>query len=183
MSRIVRAIFVFLLASSCFTLAQDAPRAEVFGGYQYFHASTGLDVPGLDSFNLNGWNAALNGYFSKYLGVSADFSGAYGTPSVAGVGVSTRLHTFLFGPVVRVPNSTHITPFLHALFGGGHISASVLGFSSSETDFTWAAGGGLDFSVSPRFAIRPVQADFLQTRVGGQGQNNFRYSAGVVFKF
>lgn len=183
MSRIVRAALVFCLACCCLSFAQDAPRAEVFGGYQFFHANSGLDVPGIDSFNMNGWNAAVSGYFDKYLGGTADFAGVYGTPSVSGIGVSTKLYTFLFGPVVRVPNSTHITPFAHALFGGGHVSANVLGFGGSETDFTWAAGGGLDFDLTHRFAIRPVQADFLQTRVGGQSQNNFRYSAGIVLKF
>jgi len=183
MSRVVRAIFLFLLAAPCCAFAQDAARVEVFGGYQYFHANSGFDVPGIDSFSMNGWNAAVSGFLNKHLGATADFAGVYGTPSVSGIGVDTKLYTFLFGPVVRVPNSTRITPFAHALFGGGHASASVMGFGGSETDFTWAAGGGLDFGLSHRFAIRPVQADFLQTRVGGESQNNFRYSAGVVFKF
>jgi peptidoglycan-associated lipoprotein len=113
------------------------------------------------------------------LGITADFSGNYGTPS----GVTARLYTFMFGPSVRFPNTSRVTPFAHALFGGGRFSASAAGLSGSETDFTWAAGGGFDVGVSQHFGVRLAQADFLQTRVAGQSQNHFRYSAGIVLKF
>jgi opacity protein-like surface antigen len=159
----------------------EAPKAEIFGGYQYFHANSG--VSGLSGFNLNGWNASASGFFSRNLGVTADFSGSYGTPSVLGVGVKTNFHTFLFGPTVRVPNSSRLTPFAHVLFGGGRLSGSAFGVSASSTDFTWAAGGGVDVNLSRNFAIRLGQADFLQTRVAGSSQNNFRYSTGIVLKF
>ena len=183
MFRSVTGLIVLLLASSLTLFAHEPARVEVFGGYPNIRANTGVDLQGVDHFGLNGWNASLNGYFNKYLGASADFGGGYGTPSVQGIGVSTKLYTFLFGPIVRVPNATHLTPFAHVLFGGAHVSGSVAGFSSSETDFAWAAGGGLDFDMSPRFGIRPAQVDLLQTRSGGPSQNNFRYSAGVIFKF
>ena len=159
----------------------EAPKAEIFGGYQYFHANSGMS--GLGGFNLNGWNASASGFFSRNLGVTADFSGSYGTPSVLGVGVKTNFYTFLFGPTVRVPNSSRLTPFAHVLFGGGRLSGSAFGVSASSTDFTWAAGGGVDVNLSRNFAIRLGQADFLQTRVAGSSQNNFRYSTGIVLKF
>jgi hypothetical protein len=127
--------------STLLAYGQDDSKVEIFGGYQYLHASTG--VSGVSSFNLNGWNASMSGYFTRNLGVTADFGGAYGTPSVLGVGAKTRLYTFLLGPIVRFPNSSRLTPLAHALFGGGRISGDVLGVSASETDFTWTAGGGL----------------------------------------
>lgn len=164
-------------------LAQDAPRAEVFGGFQYFRANSGVNVSSFDNFNLNGWNASLSGYFNRYLGVTADFSGAYGNPEFLGVPIHTKLHTFMFGPVLRLPNPTHITPFVHALGGGAHLSGDVLGVSGSETDAAWAVGGGLDLNMGPLLSLRLAQVDFLQTRAGGTNQNNFRYSAGVVIKF
>ena len=171
---------------SAFAVAQDAPKAEVFGGYQYFHGSTG--VSGVDSFNLNGWNAAASGYVNRYLGFTGDFSGSYGTPSFSGVGVSTHVYTYMFGPVVRAANDTKLEPFAHVLFGGAHISGSVnagggLSVNASDSGFAWAAGGGLDYKAGPRFAIRLGQFDFLQTHISGDSQNNFRYSAGVVLRF
>ena len=179
----VMAVVVLLALFSCPVLAVDAPRAEVFGGFQYFRANSGLDVSGIDNFNLNGWDASLTGYFNRFMGVTADFSGAYGSPEVLGVPIHTKLHTFMFGPVIRLPNPTHIVPFMHALGGGAHLSADAVGTSGAETDAAWAVGGGLDLDMGRLFSIRPAQVDYLQTRSGGTNQNNFRYSAGIVIKF
>jgi opacity protein-like surface antigen len=170
-------------------LAQDAPRAEVFGGFQYFRANSGgcsfTTGSGscLDDFNLNGWNASLSGYFNRYVGVTADFSGAYGSPELLGIPIHTKFHTFMFGPVVRLPNPTHITPFVHLLGGGAHVSADAEGVSDSSTDAAWAVGGGIDLNIAPVISVRLGQVDFLQTRTGGDRQNNFRYSAGIVLRF
>ena len=180
MLRTLGAILLLTLVP-CFVWAEDGAKAEVFAGYQYFRLNTG--VSGVDSFNLNGWNGALSGYFHKYLGITADFSGAYGTPSVAGIGINTKIHTFMFGPVIRLSNPTRLTPFVHALGGGAHFSGSALGASASETDAAWAIGGGLDANFAPRIGIRLAQFDYLQTRTGGDNQNNIRFSAGIVFKF
>jgi peptidoglycan-associated lipoprotein len=89
----------------------------------------------------------------------------------------------MFGPSVRFPNSSRVTPFGHALFGGRRTTLSASGLSGSETDFTWAAGGGFDVGVTKHVGVRLAQADFLQTRIAGQSQNHFRYSAGLVLKF
>src|SRR5438477_7120578 len=53
---------VFLSAASF-----AAPKAEVFGGFQYTHFDGGP--------NAGGWNAALTGNFNSWLGIRADFSG------------------------------------------------------------------------------------------------------------
>jgi hypothetical protein len=176
MIRFASLLVLLALVLSVSVWAEDPPRAEVFGGYQYTRLNSG--VSGVGGFNLNGWDAAFDGYFTKHLGVTADFSGAYGSP----FGVSVKAHTFMFGPIVRFPLSDRLTPFVHALGGGVHTSAGLGGGSASETDGVWAIGGGLDVGVK-RFAIRVGQFDYLQTRIGGQTQNDFRYSAGVVFRF
>jgi hypothetical protein len=174
-----------LMVMSAFAVAQDAPKAEVFGGYQYFHASSG--VSGISGFNLNGWNAQASGYVNRYFGFTGDFSGSYGTPTVSGVGVNTKLYTYMFGPVVRAGGEHALQPFAHVLFGGAHISGSVsvggVSGSASDSGFAWAAGGGIDYKAAPRFAIRLGQFDFVQTHISGDSQNNFRYSAGVVVRF
>ncbi len=183
MSKSIVSVAVVVILLGSVAVAQDAPSAEIFGGYQFFRANSGLSISGLDNFNLNGWNAALNGYFGRFLGATADFSGSYGTPLLGEVvGVRTHLHTFMFGPVVRAP-LPKITPFAHLLIGGGRTSVTVAGNSSTETDFTWAAGGGVDVGVLPHVGLRLAQLDFLQTRVGNGTQDNLRYSVGVVLKF
>jgi hypothetical protein len=51
-----------------------------------------------------------------------------------------------------------------------------------------ALGGGLDISLSHRIAIRPIEIDYMLSRYSNPltstgNQNNFRYNAGIVFKF
>jgi hypothetical protein len=61
--------------------------------------------------------------------------------------------------------------------------AIVLG---SETAFAMTAGGGIDVTVSRHLAVRPVQAEYFLTKFpdgADNRQNNFRYSAGIVFRF
>ena len=162
--------------------ATEAPRAEIFGGYQFLHANTG--VSGLSGFNLNGWNTSASGFFTRNIGITADFGGSYGTPNLLGVGIKTNFYSYLFGPTVRFPNSSRLTPFFHGLFGAGRISGSFSGTGlGSDTGFAWAAGGGIDARLSRNFGIRAAQFDFLQSRVMNLTQNNFRLSTGIVLRF
>jgi hypothetical protein len=164
-----------LMLLSLPVLCQDYPKAEVFGGYQYTRINPGSGISG---DNFNGWNAALTGNVSHWLGVTADFSGAYKSIS----GLSLKQHTFMFGPTIASHSSDKFTPFAHALFGGARSSGDALGFSASETAFAMALGGGVDIG-SKNLAFRVGQFDYLMTRFGGTTQNDFRYSAGIVFRF
>jgi opacity protein-like surface antigen len=177
---IVWAALAFALTASSF--AQDFTKAEVFGGYQYTRINPGS---GVDGDNFNGWNAAVQYNWSKAFGLKADFSGAYKSVNTLAGDVSLRQHHFLFGPVfsARTEKSTF---FVHALFGGAHATAdtgtSLFG-SASDTAFAMAFGGGYDYNLNKNFGIRLGQFDYLPTRFGGETQNNFRYSTGVVLRF
>ncbi len=180
-------VVTLVLAFSFMAMAQDAPKAEVFGGYQY----TNADIGGTSRISLNGWNGQLNAYFTKNLGVSADFSGAYGSPD-AGLGlggIDTKIHTYMFGPVLRAPMGK-ATPYVHALFGGTHISLNNPSLGSfSDSAFSFALGGGFDVNISRRAAFRVAQFDYVGTRFNSSGlgagdtQNHYRVSSGIVFHF
>ncbi len=64
-------LIVFLGLLSLPLMAQDQPRFEVFGGYQYLHTGQitidGQTIPN-SSEDWNGWDAAASYYFNKYLG-------------------------------------------------------------------------------------------------------------------
>jgi hypothetical protein len=173
---------------------QEHSKFEIFGGYSLEHISTcgsddascsySSDGPA-STASFNGWNASFTGYVYKFLGVTADFNGHKGTSVQVGAPTSVTRYSYMFGPVVAARTKT-ITPFAHVLFGG--TSNNYNGpFGASYTVFTWAAGGGLDASVSRRFAIRLGQFDYERVRVPGSSDvpyvNGFRYSGGVVFKF
>ena len=149
------------------THAQD--KGEFFGGYSY------MRVDNSPSFNLNGWELAGQYKFTDWLGAAADFDGHYGSP----FGVSTSVHTFLFGPQVSWPG--RVSPFAHILLGGGHVSAGSGG--GSDTSFAMAIGGGIDTRLTHGIYWRVIEGDYLPTHFFGTTQNNARLSTGIVFKF
>lgn len=169
-------ICTLILASCIFMVAQDTNnKAEIFGGYQWTSVDFGS---GVSRQNFNGFDGAVTGYFNKNLGITADFSGNFKDIS----GVSTKLYSYTFGPTLRVPMDK-ATPFVHALFGGAHASANFEGGSGSSSGFAYAIGGGLDVNATKNVAFRIGQFDYFGTRIEGTNQKNFRYSAGIVFKF
>jgi opacity protein-like surface antigen len=157
--------------------AQDSDnKVEVFGGYSY------LRFDNSPSFNQNGWEVSGQYKFAPWLGALADFSGDYGK--------STNTTYFLFGPQVSWP--ARVSPFGHVLIGGAHVSSSfteeltppiIQTFTSSDTSFAVAIGGGIDAKIVGPFHWRIFQGDWIHSSVFGTGQNNARISTGIVIKF
>jgi hypothetical protein len=173
-------LVVFLGLLSLPLMAQDYPKALVFGGYQYLHlGGSGTDI------NANGWNASLTGNFNSWFGVAADFSGAYKTINVAGANVDAKVYSYTGGPVVSLNSAGKVNPFVHALFGGAHLSGSVSGLGSGSTNgFTMMFGGGADVKLNQILAVRLVQADWVYYRFSGNSEShNVRVSTGIVLRF
>ncbi len=164
------------------------PAAEVFVGYSYLNFNTS----GLTSSrqSANGWEASVSGNFNRWFALELDVSGYYknynyytgntaGLPSFVTVSYY-RDYSYLAGP-----RFNYGPVFVHALFGGDHLSGSALGTSSAQTGFAGALGGGILIPMSDRFAFR-FGADyaFSQHNIPGGSSvtdNNFRASAGIVF--
>ncbi|MFB3916690.1 MAG: outer membrane beta-barrel protein [Terriglobales bacterium] len=195
-------LFLCVLLLAGVSLAQEGtPKAEIFGGYSYMRFQPRFSVLGIDvtpdSANLNGWNASLTGNFNRFFGITADFAGHYGSPTIGfgGIGLPGSLasadvsnYTFLFGPQVGL-RTGKLRPFAHALFGAGHIKVSpnVLGFSlgslglsDSDTSWAMALGGGVDYALGDTFSVRFAQLDWTRTNFFDTNQNHFRYSGGIV---
>jgi len=182
----MRKLVVLIALLGLFSLplmAQDTPKAEVFGGYQYTHITINTTVAGTSinkGFNFNGWNASVTGNFNKYFGVAADFSGDYKSIS----GVNTNIYTYTFGPVVSLNHEGTVNPFVHALFGGVHAGAGQSGVGVSSNGFAMLAGGGVDAKVAPHIAVRLAQFDWFYYHVQGLSESkNVRISTGIVFRF
>ncbi len=112
-----------------------------------------------------------------------------------------NLFTYNVGPIFKF-RMKHFEPFAEALFGGAHSNfygnlykdcgpagCIVASKSPSNNAFDFIIGGGIDIPVNEHVAIRPVEFDYLLTRFGNaftggnNNQSNFRYQAGVVFRF
>ncbi len=158
------ALLVILMLPS----AARAQKVQVFGGYSYLRLDTGAG-----KVNLNGWEASAT-VKNTWLGLTADFSGHYGSPQ----GTSTSVQTFLFGPQLSLP-VPFVSPYVHALVGGAREASG----NFSDTAFAAAFGGGVDAHIAPLLSYRLFQVDYLATRFGGNTQNHLRVSTGLVIHF
>ncbi len=190
---------VLLVSVSCSVpMLGQTDKGELFGGYSFERVAPGcgydyrcLTTSAGSATNLNGWTAALTGYFHKSLGISAQFSGNYNGTAVLS-GSTVDRYTYQFGPAYAF-RGRKASAFAHVLFGGVTQKSSANTFLS-YTRFIWSVGGGLDFKASSRISIRPVQLDYERqsvpaTTYGGPpplppvGVNGLRYSAGIVLNF
>ena len=163
-------ILLFLLFSLV-SVAQDFPKAEVFGGYQFSRQQ---------STNLNGWNASLTGNYNHWFGVTGDFSGVYKSSG----GLDFKSYTYTFGPTVASRSNETFTPFAHALLGGFHQALDTGGTGlGTNNGFALIMGGGVDAKITPHLAARLGQFDWMWFHTGGASSNIFRYSGGIVVRF
>ncbi|HUO15544.1 MAG TPA: hypothetical protein VMX38_11210 [Verrucomicrobiae bacterium] len=199
-------ICVFLIACCS---AQQASRTEIFGGYSLEHISA-CGAPG-DTFltcsqfietgtskpaNYNGWEASLKVPVYKFVAVTADLSGHYGTTVIQGNGLpsaSVSRVSYMFGPTASL-RKERFALFAHALFGGMTNKFGTFGSGEDTatvptyTVFASALGGGVDLNMVSRWAVRIGQFDFERVGVPSAGPgsypgvNGFRFASGIVFK-
>ena len=171
MHRSILSILLSVFALALPKALEAAPRAELFVGYQYSR------IGGV--VNANGWNASLTGNVNRWLGITADFSGAY--KSSGGLGANAL--TYAFGPTFSM-RGERVSPFVHALFGGFRASAGFAGASASTNGFTAIAGGGVDAKATSRITVRAIQVDWILWRTQGlTEEKNVRICTGIVFRF
>lgn len=150
--------------------AQDTPRVQVFGGYTY----TRFDSPSFGFSNPSG----LNGYtFSptfnliRQFGVVAELSGQYGS--------NINLRDIAVGPQFLYPREKTLF-FAHVLIGNARSRVKV-GNGEEDTERYVAVGGGMDFDITSRFAVRVFQVDYARTSLFSEKQNNLKFSTGLVY--
>jgi hypothetical protein len=177
--------FAILISVSAF--AQIPTSGNIFIGYSYSRENAFPGGPPI--VNINGWEGSLEGKFLPWIGLVADFGAGYGStteftaitcpiPGCNGPShINVRRNTYLFGPRVSVPIG-RFTPFAHALFGAAHVNDGGI----RDTSFATAVGGGIDYRLIHGIAWR-VQGDEVHTRFFGGGQDHFRFSTGIDFRF
>jgi hypothetical protein len=200
---------VILLGLSAW--AQEFPRFEV--GADYSFARFNPNAAYTNGHSLNGGGGSFVVNFNEFLGIKMDLQGyqsqtnhfvvpsGLSFPGGASGTVSGDLFTYLFGPQLKV--RTHgLHPFAHILFGAARSNvyshafkqicqpiAGTCSFKTSpaEDGFAMAVGGGVDIPIGKMISFRPAEFDYLLTHFTNQfansNQNNFRYSAGLVFSF
>jgi len=164
-------LIIGVFSLSVFAAESDHPKAEFYGGYQYSHLEGG--------FSANGFNFGATGNLSSSFGITADFGSSFTTQN----GVSFKNYTYTFGPQLALRANKAYTPFVHALIGGDHASASFAGVSGTGNGMAVLAGGGVDINFNRYMAFRGA-ADWMMLHSNGStSSKNFRMPIGIVFKF
>lgn len=186
----LRLAVLLLLSSLCF--AQEFSRYELSGGVSYGGIDTS-DVKSPKGF-AGSFATNMNRWFSMETSVGAQFQ----TQSVVLSGSTTSLNTgfysFLSGPRLSYRRG-RVTPFAHGLFGWARsLDYTKSTFNPTNLTFTVpygnqlgaAAGGGMDYWITPHIALRS-QGDYFLTQPDGtfgfHMTNNFRIVGGIVFTF
>ena len=161
--------------------AVNFDRYEVYGAAAYSSAN---QVKG--SSALLGGNVGADLKLKRWFGAAVDF-GYYGAEASSNSHVSTSMSTFLAGPEVYIP-ADNLTGFFHVLFGGAHTGG--VG-AKPDISFATGIGGGFEYAVSKRLAIRISGDGILSSFV--EDPDNVGYSAhlrvnpratgGVAYRF
>jgi len=137
---------------------------------------------------MNGGFAAADFQLSNWLGITGKFTGGHAN-NISALGQNLTLMTFMAGPRVSLPYG-RFTPFAQGLFGAAHGSDSYFptstGSETSATSFAFSVGGGADFNLTDRFAIRLADIEYLRTSFpngAGNTQNHLEAGIGLVFRF
>jgi hypothetical protein len=179
--------------------AQDIQRFEAFGGYSFTHDS-GLGWLDLNS-NFSGWDSSSTVFLNRWFGVTADFSGHYGSKTepvlylgeqpTGKVKNTASSYTYLFGPHFTYRRSRY-APFAESLFGlhNPRERYTILespdcpppsnctglpvgsGGGGSYHKFAMAIGGGLDIALSHGISFRPFEVDYLLLRKPSEAIEN-----------
>ena len=190
--------------------SDSTPKVELFLGYSYWRSvpdSTGNRIDG-----MNGGSTSLAYNFNRHVGLVADFAG-FGVDSLEfsslgpayspsrNVDAESTVFSVMFGPRFSFRDHGKFTPFLQVLGGVAHAYDVTLDGCTApiyactplpaQTAFAMTAGGGLDYRLNHRLALRLLQAEFLLTRfqdptsaTGADGwQSNVRLSTGLVLRF
>jgi outer membrane protein with beta-barrel domain len=152
--------------------AQTAGAWEIGAGYSYLQ-----DSP--DRTNLPaGWMVDGAVALTHWLSVVGDVS--RNTHTVLDVDLSTYA---ILGGARASARIGPFTEFGQLLAGTAHASSTVVGVTSSASNFALQPGAGLDYPLSRAVSAR-LQVDFRSIAGGGAGKDprhDFRFVAAIVF--
>jgi peptidoglycan-associated lipoprotein len=121
----------------------------------------------------------------------ADLAGEH-TGNMHGSGVGLDMVTMTFGPRYTWQAARYRRPALYgqALVGQANGFNSVIpsasGATSSANSLALKIGGGVNYTLSRRLAVRVIEADWLRTQLpngAANVQNNLHLGAGLILRF
>jgi hypothetical protein len=159
--------------------------------------------PTLQHVNEYNWDAGFTRYYNERLGVTLDGRGYYGTPFIrpiqlSNAGQSSNLtkptisqYAVLIGPTYRFYMQPKFSVSGRVM--GGYAQGNFSGDTNGSGDLggllypdgpTYAASAGIivEYNLGPSLGLR-VAPEYYLTGFGSTAQNNWGYTAGLVYRF
>ncbi len=188
--RFIALAIILHLGAAGIAMGQALPTGGSAGGgdaalaYHWVRTNT---LGSCGCFSLNGGGLSASWSFRPPLAVVAEASVEH--TASGPTGGSLTLTTYLAGARYMVLQPSHertkgLQGFAQLLVGAGHVGGGVAGPGDSTNAFAGRIGGGLDWPVSPRIAIRVLQVDYDLTvfnNGANNHQNNLLMGAGLVY--
>jgi hypothetical protein len=162
-----------------------APVLKLSAGYSV----TSLGLPSSARITLSGANVSISADSGKHFGATLDLDYAL-APNVFSSGRHMDMLSYLVGPVLYPSHGNSLSTFVRVLAGGTRVSGPFPsgngGLNAGHVQYpTWAAGGGVEYRLSPAFGLR-VSVDYLQSHFYNpsgavRAQNDFRVVNSIVF--
>jgi opacity protein-like surface antigen len=167
--------------------AGAAPSMEAGIGYSYL----GVDIPSQNHIAMNGVDASFTADFRRRFGIRFDL-GYDRAFNVFDTNRHADLLTYMAGPVFYPLRRRAFSAYTHLLLGGAretgvNFAAGGGVLTGWVNRFAWAAGGGVQYRLTPSFSVR-LGADYMRTsffnsNLAIEGQNNLRTSLSLVYTF
>jgi len=172
---------------------------EGYVGAGYLRFRPGATLQHVNEYN---WNGGFTRYFNERFGVTVDGRGYYGTPFIrptqgtppaGSVGLTkptVSQYAVLLGPTYRFYLQPRFSVSVRALAGytQGNFTGDTNGYGTLGVLYpdskTYAASGSVfaEYNLTPSIGIR-VAPEYYLTGFGSTLQNNWGYTAGIVYRF
>jgi hypothetical protein len=192
-------IFALVLCMPSLLAAQttDAPKAEIFLGYSWYHM--GGDVI-THPYAMSGFEPRAAVQYSGTVHEIPDFKAGAGLQFTYNMnrwfGLTLdgnwhyndvfRTESYAVGPKFTY-RTEHVMPFIEVLYGMQHKDSYL---THDQNNGILIAGGGLDFKVTRHFSVRAIEADYVQTNFSmglpaGQSDifHGVRLQSGFIMNF
>lgn len=183
-------IFALVLATPLLAQEAPAPAAEVTPGdiaVGYSHLRLGFS--GKPAVELNGVDVAGTINMNQSWGATVDSSYVRAGRDVQSGHSSSVLSAFA-GPVFTAAQKGNLRFLIRPLVGmtlvDGSVPVNGVFFRGWQSRFSWAIGGGVEYVLSPSYAVRfnadYLRAHFMSSNAAVGPQNGIRFSTNFVFR-
>lgn len=177
------------LVSSHMAHAQTAAPARQEVDLAFTYQAQMSNTTGGNAFWMQGGGGELSAEVHRGFGIALNVSGQK-ADNVRGGGVNLATITTTVGPrYTWRPSNQRLALFGQALIGESHAFngafPSRFGAISTYDSFALQVGGGININLNKRFAIRALDANWVQTgfpNATTNVQNNMRLGAGIVLR-